>query len=692
MSDSTEKSSVEDKTPAQDDAVSNSRLLLQIPGNGCQANGKISHKGQNFLMKSKCKKKQEKSSEVFFTKFDKFVCKKIETEVVLDSPYSDIDSVPQIRRCPKGGGRPSLNSTTNQPVRQITSQNVKDAKKNIEVQGGLWFSKVGKGQTSGVFGRAGIKSVNCSFGKVSCKIKIPESAGMKSRNNQAPESEQQFIEGKKTLDKRVVCLPASSRLMTRALKAMEDAKLRQLSSQNLEQTLSSGESENNVNVKRCVSKLKSTVQKGSVGPELEEEAKSNTISEASLGPSDSQDSEVGVKSEDESCLISSEPAAFNASKLKQENQASEVSAFSKASPFRVKIQEDEDMKEITFKSLEDEQNGKSATFCPDANYKYSTFLMLLKDIHDSREKDGRPLAMEPLPAKKLIKDEPSMISGKDLKGSFVSVKDDDDHCTLPGLKNYGQSKASKQNKTNAKFGPDIKEASGCIVQQRRGISTVPKSKKPSKKSQPVVKKSLNNVFVPPGVSAHVCSRRSHNTQTAACQFLAQDSESRFFGGVPKKRWQKFEPDNENVLHAEIRSDQGPNQPQTLPSGQQSLAESSAGKPNLTSSASTTETSINPVTVTPNTCEVSSFPTGKMSAGRNVIGPYQCCLYIVTLSLSLPESKRIRKPSKRLIEWTEEYDYIFATKKKAKKQPESLPKVFCLRAVAVCSLLRLFYAK
>lgn len=47
---------------------------------------------------------------------------------------------------------------------------------------------------------------------------------------------------------------------------------------------------------------------------------------------------------------------------------------------------------------------------------------------------------------------------------------------------------------------------------------------------------------------------------------------------------------------------------------------------------------------------------------------------MTLSLSLPESKRIRKPSKRLIEWTEEYDHIFASKKKAKKQPDSLQKV------------------
>lgn len=56
---------------------------------------------------------------------------------------------------------------------------------------------------------------------------------------------------------------------------------------------------------------------------------------------------------------------------------------------------------------------------------------------------------------------------------------------------------------------------------------------------------------------------------------------------------------------------------------------------------------------------------------------------MTLSLSLPESKRIRKPSKRLIEWTEEYDHIFATKKKAKKQPEALQKVgfFFLHAIA-----------
>ncbi|MCJ8740548.1 hypothetical protein PDJAM_G00060300 [Pangasius djambal] len=577
-----------------------------------------------------------------------------ETEEVVDSPYSDIDSVPQIRRCPKGSGRSSLNSRTDQPVRQVASRNDKEAKKNIEVQGGLWFSKAGKGQTSGVFSRAGIKSVNCSFGKVSCKIKIPESASLKSRDNQVTGSEHQSVEAKKaTLDKRVACLPASSRLMTRALKAMEDAQLQQLSSQDLKQTLPS-ETENDVFVTRCVSsektKVKSTRQKISAGPDLKADVKSNGKSKASLNPSDLEDNKVAVKSEDESCLISSEPVGFNAAELKQENRVSELSMFSTASPFRVNIQDGEDMKEITFKSLENERNGKSTTFHPDANYKYSTFLMLLKDIHDSREKDGRPLVMEALPTKKLIKEEPSMISEEGLKSCHV--KDDKDRCKLPGLRKYGQSKTSsfktKQNKANAKFDPDVREVNGCVVQQCQSISAVPKSaKKASRKSQPVVKKSLNNVYVPSELSTHACSRKSDNTQTLGCKLLTEDSENSFFGSVPKKRWQKFEQDNKKVLQAEIRSDQAPGQPQMLPSEQKRVVEPGAEKTTSPSSASAAEISVNTASITPNTCEVSSFPT---------------------------ESKRIRKPSKRLIEWTEEYDHIFATKKKAKKQPESLQKV------------------
>lgn len=609
-----EKSSADESTKGREDKVSNSQLLLGVPGNRCQANGKIPHEDQNFLMKTKCKKKQRNSSAVFSTRHDEFACEKARIGEVVDNPYSDIDSVPQIRRCPKGGGRPSLNSTTDHPVRQFTSQHEKDAKKNIEVQGGLWFSKAGKGQTSGVFSRAGIKSVNCSFGKVSCKIKIPESASMKSRDNQITGSEQQSVEAKKSLDKRVACLPASSRLMTRALKAMEDARLQQPSSQDLKPSLPSGESESDV---RCVSKVKAARQKILPGPDLKAGVNSDAVSKPSLDPSDSQDNEVAVKSEDESCVIPSGPVVFNASELKKENQLPEASVLSTASPFRVNIQGGEDMKEITFKSLENKKNGKSTTFRPDANYKYSTFLMLLKDIHDSREKDGRPLVMEPLPTKKLIKEEPSMSSEKEKKSSFGHVKDDKGNRTLPGHKKYGQSKTScsksKQNKTNAKFGPDMRDANGFVVPQCQSIPSVAKSvKKTTKRSQHVIKKSLNNVFVPSELS-----RKSDNTQTPRFKGLTEDSESSFFGSVPKKRWQKFEQDNEKALNAEVRNDQGPKQPEMLPSEQKNFVDPGVEKTN-SATASATETPVNPASITPNTCEVSSFPTGKMSARRNVI--------------------------------------------------------------------------
>lgn len=581
-------------------------MLLGIPENVCQANGKISHEDQNYLMKPKCKRKQRKSSAILFTKYDKFASEKRETAEVVDSPYSDIDSVPQIRRCSKGSDRPSPNSDPDQHIGQITSQNEKEVKKNIEVQGGLWFSKAGKGQTSRVFSRAGIKSVNCSFGKVSCKIKIPESACMKSRDNQVTGSEQQVVETKKSLDKRVACLPASSRLMTRALKAMEDAQLLQPSSQDVKQSLPSGATENDV---RCVSKVKSTRQKISAGLDLQAGIKPNANSKLSLDPSDLEDSEVTFKSEDESCIISSEPVGKP--ELKHENEVPEVSEFSTTSPFRVNIEDGEDMKEITFKSLENEKNGTSSTFLPDDNYKYSTFLMLLKDIHDSREKDGRPLVMEPLPREKLIKEEPSLISEK---SRFGHNKDDNEHRTWPDLKKHRQSKSSsfkpKQNKTKAKFGPDLKDINCSIGQQCRSIASVPKCvKKPSKKSQHAAKKSLNNDFVP-----SMLSRKLDNSQTPGSKVLTEDSESSFFGSVPKKRWQKFEQNNEKLLNADIRSDQGPDQPQMLPSEQKNFVE----KTNLASSTSAMETYINPVNNTPNTCEVSSFPTGKMSARRNVI--------------------------------------------------------------------------
>lgn len=46
------------------------------------------------------------------------------------------------------------------------------------------------------------------------------------------------------------------------------------------------------------------------------------------------------------------------------------------------------------------------------------------------------------------------------------------------------------------------------------------------------------------------------------------------------------------------------------------------------------------------------------------------LFFFPHTVDVTESKRLRKPSKRLLEWSEEYEQIFTSKKKTKKTPES----------------------
>lgn len=90
-------------------------------------------------------------------------------------------------------------------------------------------------------------------------------------------------------------------------------------------------------------------------------------------------------------------------------------------------------KELRFKSLAaDNKVTDPSVFRPDSSYKFSTFLMLLKDIHDTREKEGNPLKIPPPPA--LIKEEPLVIptSADPLTGSG-------DGSTLRIMSENGQS-------------------------------------------------------------------------------------------------------------------------------------------------------------------------------------------------------------------------------------------------------------
>ncbi|XP_051734135.1 histone-lysine N-methyltransferase NSD2 isoform X1 [Ctenopharyngodon idella] len=603
---------------------------VELPNISLLSNGTVTQKDHlNTLQQnqgSKNKKKQRKSSTHLKTS-EEFHYEKDKIMEGLDSPYSDIDSVPQIRRCPKSSERISNIEQSNLTPSQLPITNDKEIKKNVEKQGGLWFSKTGKGQVNGGLGRAGIKSVNCSFGKVSCKIKMPDSASMKSKDNHITGLENLSTEARKALGRRVKCLPASSRLMTRALKAMEEAEW-------MKKQLVNQESTSNVDIENCVSSsdftLPETTDVDNNGPsqkmpttassDLKEDSNISTCTQLLSNPLSCKDNEHLVKSEDEASLISQAPVAFHSSKFKQESHVSNLSSSSTPN-LHLNMEDMENMKEITFKSLANEHSGQPLLFHPDANYKFSTFLMMLKDIHDSREKDGTALVIEPLPKNELIKEEPSLIP---------NVKDDLTTVNTVATQKYQLGKiTSKQKKMKLKSGTDI-------IPENQLNSTVSKNAQRLSKKMSSKKKTTE-------VTANIHSKDSFDKLISEHHLPSEEPETKFSANVPKKRWQKFDQVSNKALHA----DEGSCIPETerLPSENCDILVGGTNK--SCSFVPEKATVINASENSQANCQKNDTPT---------------------------ECKRIRKPSKRLIEWTEEYDQLFSTKKKAKKKPESFNKV------------------
>lgn len=504
---------------------------VELPNSSLPNNGTVTQKDHLNILPhnqgAKKKKKQTKSA-THLQISEEFHYEKKRIMEGLDSPYSDIDSVPQIRRCPKSSERISNIERSNSTPSQLPFTNDKKIKKNVEKQGGLWFSKTGKGQVNGGLGRAGIKSVNCSFGKVSCKIKMPDSASMKSKDNHITGLEHLSTEARKALGRRVKCLPASSRLMTRALKAMEEAE-------GMKKQLVNQESTSN-DIENCVSTsdltLPETTDVDNNGPsqkmlttassDLKDDSNINTCTRLSSNPLSCKDNEHLVKSEDEASLISQAPVAFHSSEFKHESRVSNLSSSSTPN-LCLNMEDMENLKEITFKSLENEHSGQPLSFHPDANYKFSTFLMMLKDIHDSREKDGTALLIEPLPKNELIKEEPSLIPN--VTDELTTV-----HTAVTQKCQLG-----KQKKVKLKSGTNI------ILENQLNSSLSKNAQRLSKKMSSK-KKTIE-------VTANTHSGQSFGKLISEHHLPSEEPETKFSANVPKKRWQKFDQVNK-VLHAD----------------------------------------------------------------------------------------------------------------------------------------------
>eukprot|EP00063_Salmo_salar_P018648 XP_013993483.1 PREDICTED: histone-lysine N-methyltransferase, H3 lysine-36 and H4 lysine-20 specific-like isoform X4 [Salmo salar] len=562
-----------------------------------------------------------------------------------ECPYLDLDSIPNIL-CPKALERQSKLSQT-QPSVLV----VKKVKTQPEVQTGLWFSKPGKDRrlitTTSI-------SKHSSFSKGPCK-KNTQTAAAVNRKTQVSSvaikecsshqlktpvssvivkerpadqsktpvsnatvkemtgdqfktpvlSVPKLSDQSKDLGKQPAHLPASNRLMTRALKAMEEAERKVSSSTNTP----SDKPETKTN---CYTEDKPS----KVDNDNQIIALPNCSSSKFTR---SKDFEAEVKTENEGFFVSQMPAdliPLTSGKEKKENCVSHMSCSS-PSPCFSPMDVFKDIKELSFKSLESSDgDGKHVSFKPDTNYKFSTFLMLLKDEHDTREKDGTPLELEIGPPSDHVKEEPSVIPpllGEESLGQGPSLSKSQQY--------KGKTKAKPKLKSSLKV--EIPQLECSINQdlkrpaKKRGLSGT--KNKPNGK-EPCGKRSPGPGYL--GMEA------SHHLSSNAWQKFDQDSGTlgglgEGCSGLMNERLQNMVPleqggaDPSVSFQTKTRLDQ-----QIIPA-------------------------INSAKTTQSTGEGQEAPTAH---------------------------KRIRKPSKRLIEWTEEYDQIFSTRKKQKKALQSLRKV------------------
>lgn len=290
-----------------------------------------------------------------------------------------------------------------------------------------------KSVTSTVFDTAPLPSHR--QGNLGCRdAHVPE--GLPSEKSKKVVLKSKQVPGKVNKDvlpEQPAHLPASSRLMTRALKAMQEAEQKKrekvrkkakqkelLNPNRKDQDVvfhSSRTSTRKPEAKRdCCTKTKSLKSHCNDNGEYDQD----TFSSCSTPPlrfSDSVDIEADVKSEDEDLSISSTPPMdfiplTSRVKAKKEDHVSDMcSSSSPSSPFSF-MNAFKNKEEVPFQSLTNEGDGKPISFKADTNYKFSTFLMMLKDLHDTREREGTPLELEIGPPSAHVKEEPLVMPGE----------------------------------------------------------------------------------------------------------------------------------------------------------------------------------------------------------------------------------------------------------------------------------------
>ncbi|KAL0973739.1 hypothetical protein UPYG_G00210310 [Umbra pygmaea] len=579
-----------------------------------------------------------------------------------DSPYADLDSVPTIMRLkrseeledtekPSQTSKAEAEKPLNQELVKVGEEELTNPSKKVQQRRVVVI--IPKREVS----ISTSSSINISGNK---SVLIERNA----KNTNVSESKQKLGSSSKptaktALEKHSVLLPASSRLMTRALKAEEETELKEAllaSSQKVtnDKPYSPSSSDDDDDTIENVQVNTELSTSGDSSPNKAPTSASPS-SPKKLPKSDRMHVHNGSlkKSRDENA--GSSTPVLPTIKIKKENIVSDVSSCSSPSSSLSHMDAFHDIKELSFKSLlkeESDSRDSNANFKPEPNYKFSTFLMLLKDMHDTREMEGKPLAMPPSPA--LIKEEP-MLMPTQATDNHLNGASGEDWTPVSKVQN-GQHEnlltpRSKEAKSKGIMKNDTDKHEEKTVLAQMVANAVDKQQRRKQRPPAKLRASVGGLspeladlawgreFVSGHADLAEPSLRPPPQPTipsaAESSYLDKNLGTKV---APKKRWQTFE-------------QQGP-----VKLGND--AEATTGVFSSTGSGE-----VNGV--------YREGPGGKSDPIRtNVISPdlNQGIEKIDDISAH-SDNKRLRKPSKRLLESTEE-EQFFSPKKKLKKPLES----------------------
>lgn len=218
-------------------------------------------------------------------------------------------------------------------------------------------------------------------------------------------------------------------------------------------------------------------------------------------------------------------------KIKKESSISCSSSSSVSSPSPSPMEAFREPKDLSLHSLvKDECGSDDQNF----RYKFTTYLMLLKDLHDTREKEGRPLTLPPSSPSALIKQEPSLLPTQPHPESSTPDTVHKKISQTPGVQNGPHGKHTSSLKSN-KSKP--KSTAKKETQKHDGVNNLLPNHK---------KQNCDAVDVKAAPTEKLLKSQSDSG-------LDGNGKGLMAAVAPKKRWQTFDAELED--RAKPKSDQ-----------------------------------------------------------------------------------------------------------------------------------------